>query len=415
MALTKNTHSIASYDNAPFFEKALRHAVQKNYIDQDRIDEIINDATTGSIQIAEYFGESIHLRKSLEASMKRMVRLVSIYLEDATDGELDKAAQLLKEKPFRTLSRSGSQMLKVLYSLPEDDHFGSPRLDSERDFLKRCLTNGMTVTKYRETLKECGRFKRNINLATLLLQKMGSSINKLNEMHASAEHVIRTSLLTLAYGTKKLVVNKSRFPDEAGLFEIFNSIRKEFGVLGDVTCSSKFIDDIPAEFQIYAREILERIKNEDIPRIVNQSIILESVLYELKGNKYFYLYDQLNDVSRLDKILETKWFELTGGRDDDSLLLTLFLCAASGLDHKTTLRVTEAKSAVLNIRENGLLQNEVLNLIKTAPYDEIDQLTSLWGDFIDEALPYLLDISDIKLDQVITYLVEHCNIQKTKK
>ena len=57
----------------------------------------------------------------------------------------------------------------------------------------------------------------------------------------------------------------------------------------------------------------------------------------------------------------------------------------------------------------------MLNLIKTAPYDEIDQLTSLWGDFIDEALPYLLDISDIKLDQVITYLVEHCNIQKTKK
>jgi hypothetical protein len=415
MAITKITNSISSYDDAPFFEKVLKHAVQNNFIDQNRIDEIINDASTGSLQIAEYFGESIYLRRSLEASMKRMVSLVSLYLEDITNSELDKAARLLNEKPFRTLSRSGSQMLKKLYSLPEDDHFGSPRLDSEHDFLKRCLTNGLTVAKYRETLKDCERFKRNINLATLLVRKIGSTSNKLNEMHASAEHVIRTSLLTLAYGTKKMMVNKTRFPDEVGLFEIFNSIRKEFGVLGDVTCSRKFIDDLPIEFQVYTKEILENIENDDIPRIVNQSIKLELVLKELKGSKYYYLYDPLNDVSRFDKTLESDWFKLTGGIDEDTLLLTIFLCVASGIEQKTTLKVIEAKKAVLNIRENGLLQNEVLNLIKTAPHDERDQLTSLWSDFIDEASQYLFDNSDKKLDEVIMYLIERCNIKQTKR
>lgn len=91
MALTQNTHSVAAYDNAPFFEKVLKHAVQNNFIDQPRLAEIINDAATGSLQIAEYFDESTHLRKNLEVSMKRMVSLVSLHLEDTTDGELDKA------------------------------------------------------------------------------------------------------------------------------------------------------------------------------------------------------------------------------------------------------------------------------------------------------------------------------------
>ncbi|MES2580206.1 MAG: hypothetical protein V4552_06615 [Pseudomonadota bacterium] len=415
MALIQNTHSVSAYDNAPFFEKALKHAVQNNFIDQARLAEMINDAATGSLQIAEYFDESTHLRQNLEASMRRMVSLVSLYLEDTTGGELDKAAQLLKDKPFRALSRGGSQMLKALYSMPEDEHFGSSRFDTEREFLKKGLSKELSVTKFRQTFKDCERFKRNINLATLLVERLGSSSNELNEMFASAEPVIRTSLLSLAYGAKKVTANKSRFPDEAALFEIFTSIRKEWALLGDVTYSSKFIDDLPAELQVYAKEILESIQNEDIPKIVNQSITLESVLNDFKDSRYFYIQGQLNELSRFDKMLAADWFSLTGGNNEDSLLLTLFLCASAGVNHKTHLKATEAKKAVLNIRENGLLQNEVLNLIKTAPHDEMDQLMSLWDDFVDDASPYLLDSSDENLHEVMMYLAEHCNIQKPKK
>lgn len=420
MAHTQNTHSVAAYDNAPFFEKALKHAVQNNFIDQARLAEIINDAATGSLQIAEYFDESTHLRKNLEVSMKRMVSLVSLYLEDTTDGELDKAAQLLKDKPFRTLSRGGSQMLKALYSMPEDEHFGSSRLDSEREFLKKCLSKELSVAKYRQTFKDCERYRSHLNLATLLVRKLGTTTSELDEMHASTQHVIRTALLSLAYGAKKANANKPKFPDEAALFEIFTSIRKEWALLGDVTYSSKFMEDVPAEYQVYTKSILQSIQSEDIPKIVNQAISLESVLNDLKHSKYYYLHDQLNELSRFDKALSADWFALTGGidasgGDEDSLLLTLFLCVAGGVNRKTTLKVFEAKKAVLNIRENGLLQNEVLNLIKTAPHDDIDQLTSLWDEFIDEASPYLLDSSDENLHEVIMYLTERCNIQKPKK
>ncbi len=417
---TQHTHSVAAYDNAPFFEKVLKHAVQNNFIDQARLAEMINDAATGSLQIAEYFDESTHLRQNLEVSMRRMVSLVSLYLEDTTDGELDKAAQLLKDKPFRALSRGGSQMLKALYSMPEDEHFGSSRLDSEREFLKKCLSKELSVAKYRQSFKDCERYKNQINLATLLVKKLGATASELNDMHASSQHVIRTSLLSLAYGAKKAMANKNKFPDEATLLEIFTSMRKEWALLGDVTSSSKFIEDVPIELQANIKATLQSIQNEDIPKIVNQSINLELVLNDLKHSKYFYLYDQLNEVSRFDKALAADWFSLigntdAGSTDEDSLLLTLFLCVAAGVSHKTTLKVFEAKKAVLNIRENGLLQNEVLNLIKTAPQDDINQLMSLWDEFIDEASPYLLDSSDENLHEVMSYLTDRCNIQKTKK
>jgi hypothetical protein len=343
MISTKNIQSVAAYDNAPFFEKALKYAIQHSIIDQVRIAEIISDAATGSIQIAEYFGESSHLRKSLETSKQHMVSLVSLYLEASTGGELNKAALLLKEKPFRALSRGGSQMLKTLYSLPEDNHFGSPRLDSEREFLKRSLNNGLSVTKYEQSFKACERFKRDIDFATLLAKKIGVPINQLNEHHVSAEQVIRTLLLSLAYGAKKIVSNKTAFPDEVSLFEIFKSIRKEFVFLGDVTCSTKFIDEIPAEFQSYATEALLNIKNEDIPKVVNQSLTLESIFNELKDRQYFYLHDELNEVSRFDKGLSAEWFLLTGGTEDDALLLTLFLCAAAGINQETMLKASDAK------------------------------------------------------------------------
>lgn len=415
MTLTEDNQSLAHYDNAPFFDRALKYAVQHKLIDQAKIDEIINDAATGTIQIAEYFGASSHLRQNLEEASVWMASLVSLHLEDATNGQLDQAAQMIKEKSFRTLSRGGSQMLKALYALPEDNHFGSPRFDSESEYLKKCLNSNMTVAKYRQTFKDHERFKLELGFAHWLVKKIGAPISVFNDLHASAEHVIRTSLLFLAYGAKKVGVNKAGYPDENGLFEIFTSMRKEWGFLGDVTCSKKFLEDVPEDFLPVALQTLLNIQNEDIPKIVNQSIPLATIFADLKVCQYFFLFDPLNDVSLFDKKLAEEWFSLTGGTEDDALLLTLFLCAASGLPPKTSLMVGDAKKAVLSIRENGLLEKEVSKLIKKAPHDEVDQLSALWGDFIEDARSYLLDESDDKLSQVISYLMDHCNIHKPKK
>jgi hypothetical protein len=159
-----------------------------------------------------------------------------------------------------------------------------------------------------------------------------------------------------------------------------------------------------------ALQTLASIQQEDIPKIVSPSVPLASIFADLKVRQYFFLFDPMNDVSQFDKKLAEEWFVLTNGTEDDALLLSLFISAAAGLKLKTSLTVAEVKKAVLNIRENGLLEKEVIKLIKKAPHDEQEQLQSLWSEFIEDASLYLLDESDENLSEAVAYLKDHCNI-----
>jgi len=415
MVSNATMQSIAAYDNAPFFERALKLAVQQQMIDDDGINAIINDAATGAIQIAEYFGEAVHLRHNLEQSKNRMVSLISLYLEQTTHGDPLKAAQLIKDKSLRSLSRGGAQMLKALYALPEDDYFGAKRLGSESEFLQDCLSKGMSLAKYTQAVSAGEQFKLAIDFAGYLLKKTGVSVRPFSDLHASAQHVVRTSLLSLAFGAKKVSAQSAAFPDETALFEIFSAIRKEWSFLGDVTSSKKFVDDLPAEFSDYARQILDSIETEDIAQIVSPKQTLETVFNKLKLSRYFFLYDPLHAMSRFDQAQAEDWYALTAGSDDDSVLLTLFLTVAAGMPAKATLTTVSAKKAVQAIRANGLLHKAVSALISKAPHDETEQLSALWQDFVEEAEPFLLDKSDEKCEQVLSYLKDHCHIKSVKK
>ena len=416
----ENNQSLVFYDNAPFFDRVLKHAVQNKLIDQAKIDEMINDAATGTIQIAEYFGATAHLRENLQQASVWMASLVSLHLENASNGDLQLAAQMIKEKSFRTLSRGGSQMLKALYALPEDDHFGALRFDTESDFLKRCLSSHMTLAKYRQAMVMHSQFKLELALANYLLKKMATPSRAFNDLHAPAKHVLRSAVLFMAYGAKKIATGKlatgklgagkAGFPDENALFEIFTAMRKEWSFLGDVSCSKKFLEEIPEDYLPLALQTLASIQQEDIPKIVSPSVPLASIFADLKVRQYFFLFDPMNDVSQFDKKLAEEWFVLTNGTEDDALLLSLFISAVAGLKLKTSLTVTEVKKAVLNIRENGLLEKEVIKLIKKAPHDEQEQLQSLWSEFIEDASLYLLDESDENLSEAVAYLKDHCNI-----
>ncbi len=408
--MPSNKQSLSAYENGPYLEKALRYGVQHQVLNQEGLAAIINDAATGSMQIAEYFGNSSHLRQHLENAKNKMVSLVSLYLEHTCDGDLFQASQLLKDKPFRALSRGGSQMLKTLYALPEENYFGSPRLESEAEFLKKQLTKGVTVAKYRKHLKDGSLTKLKFNFATWLLKQMGVNISAFSELHAPVEHVIRTCILLLAYGAKKTVSKGANYPDESALFEIFTAIRKEWGFLGDVTSSKKFLTDIPPEFNEYALQTLVSIEEDDIPKIVNVSIALQATFDQLKVTQYFFLYNPMDAVSKFDQMQADAWFTMTGGNEDDAALLTIMLCSAAGMKPKASLKASEAKKAVLAIRMHGILEEEVLKIINQAPHDEIDQLTALWQDFIEEAKPYFQDKSDDKLVQVLSCVTHHCHI-----
>ena len=143
---------------------------------------------------------------------------------------------------------------------------------------------------------------------------------------------------------------------------------------------------------------------------MNASIALQPTFDQLKVAQYFFLYNPRDAVSKFDQMQAEEWFTMTGGNEDDAALLTKMICIAAGIKPKSSLKVSEAKKALLAIRSQGLLEAKVLKLIDQAPHDEIDQLTALWQDFIEEAKPYFQDKSDDQLVQALSFLAHHCQI-----
>ncbi len=109
---------LATVDDRPYFDKVLRFGVENAVISGERFRQILADGAKGIVQIANFFGTA-HLRTDLEIARERMVNLLSLYLEDVSDGDLLAAALSLKEKSLLSHSKGGSDMLRRLSALPQ--------------------------------------------------------------------------------------------------------------------------------------------------------------------------------------------------------------------------------------------------------------------------------------------------------
>ena len=107
------SQSVSLFDARPFFEKALAYGVQHGIIDQAKRDAICQDAPKGMVQIARYFGTEF-LRPELEKSRDRIVNLVSLYLESTSGGDLQLAAESLRD--FRPDSPTSPTVLGFMWN-----------------------------------------------------------------------------------------------------------------------------------------------------------------------------------------------------------------------------------------------------------------------------------------------------------
>jgi hypothetical protein len=113
-----SNNAVAAFDARPFFDKALHYGVKQGVITPARLLLIQEDFAKGIVQIAHFFGTA-HLRPELELALRRMANLISLYLEDMSDGDLQLAAISLRDKTFLSHSKGGSEMLKRLQTLPD--------------------------------------------------------------------------------------------------------------------------------------------------------------------------------------------------------------------------------------------------------------------------------------------------------
>ena len=97
-------NQLTIHNHQPFFEQALQHGVLSGIITRERVQEIINEAPQGIVQIAGVFGNK-NLRPSIEEARIRIVNLVSLYLQATCEGDLDRAALSLQNQSILAHSR----------------------------------------------------------------------------------------------------------------------------------------------------------------------------------------------------------------------------------------------------------------------------------------------------------------------
>ena len=191
--MTTATHRLATVDRRPYFEKALTHGVSQRLIDPIKCDTIVADGAKGTVQVAQYFGTS-HLFASLDNARKRIVHLVSLYLEHQCGEDLAKAAQSLQENSFLSHSRGGNDLLKALHAMPESAVFdGGAQGQALKEFQdERTLAKPMSHAAYRKELARRDLNQRMLAAASWFAQDMRVSASALDSV--AAEAVIRTAL-----------------------------------------------------------------------------------------------------------------------------------------------------------------------------------------------------------------------------
>nr|WP_315426230.1 hypothetical protein [uncultured Albidiferax sp.] len=399
--------SISIYDHRPFFEKALRFGLHNGLIDDAKLEAIRTDAPKGMVQIARYFGTEF-LRPELEKSRERIVNLVSLHLEQDTGGDLHAAAELLRENSFLSRSKAGSEMLKALLAMPDNTHFSMQESGEFRDEMIPVLARWTlkTLPEYQQELAKRSEIETRIEAAFWCAQKLGVARRELQTADTDSEAVIRTALLAQAAG-RSLMPNWAQFETAVTLLRK----RAEAGKPVQLTLPK----GVPAEFTPVLQATLEVMREHDLPKILDASVKPRKLFIQSLAfmGRYFWLDEGVDDISELDRAISDQWLKVTQRHTDDSSLITLFLCIATGAARKTTLTEAAAASIVRKIRKGGFHPQQASDFIREyAPHEHHADYQTLWQNFVEETQRDLLDERDTRLVEAMGALKLHCNLVK---
>ncbi len=397
------TQSIAIFDNRPFFEKALAYGVQHGILDQAKLDAIQTDAPKGMVQIARYFGSEF-LRPELEKAKDRIVNLVSLTLEIQSNGDLRKAAEHLREHSFMSRSKAASDMLKALITMPQSTHFGMNEHGgfSDKHIPQLAKWSLCNLADYQAELTKRQQVAHVIDSAIWIADQLGLHADELEEAGCDAEAVIRTALLATAAKHKEM-------PDWVAFQKIIATLRKPSATKAINLAAPQ---NLPAEFKAAVEHVRQSVE-ADLPKILDAKLTPQKLFNQTPAfvGRYFWVEDGLSEVDHFDRQTSAAWSKATGGHSDDSSLLTLFLCIATGSAGKTLLTEKTAATLIRKIRKSGVKPELATEFIQAnAPAEHQDDYIDMWESFIDDALATLESDHDYKLHDALALLRRECNV-----
>ncbi|PQA84100.1 hypothetical protein C5F52_06580 [Limnohabitans sp. TS-CS-82] len=399
------TQSVALFDDRPFFEKAVAYGVQHGVLDQAKLDAIQTDAPKGMVQIARYFGSEF-LRPELEKAKDRIVNMVSLTLQIHSGGDLRKAAVHLREHSFMSRSKAASDMLKALIVMPQNTHFGMNEHGgfSDKHIPQLAKWSLCNLAEYQAELAKRQQVAHVIDAAIWMADELGLHADDLEEAGCDAEAVIRTALLAAATKHKEM-------PDWVVFQKIIATLRKPSATKAINLAAPK---NLPAEFKAAVEQVRESVE-ADLTKILDSAITCQKLFNQTPAfvGRYFWVEDGLSEVDHFDRQTSAAWTKATGGHSDDSSLLTLFLCIATGSTGKTLLTEKTAATLIRKIRKSGLKTELATEFIQAnAPAEHQDDYIDMWESFIDDALVTLESDHDYKLHDALSLLRRECNVSE---
>ena len=413
--------SLSLYDSRPFFEKVLQYGVQHGIIPLAKLDAINLEAPKGMVQIARYFG-SEYLRPEIEQAKLRIVNLVSLYLEHSTGGNVQLAAESLRDNSFLSHSKGGSTLLKDLITLPQNSHFGMNERTEFTDEHIPVLAKWTlrTLPEFQAELGKRQKVAAIVDAAIHLAEQLGFDEEQLEEAGMDAEAVIRTALLTLAAKNKKL-------PDWAGFERLVGNLRKKSAA--EVKKSLVLPKNLPDAFTEVV-DIVRKSVIADLPKLLDPDLPARKLFNQTPAfmGRYFWVEDALSEVDTYEREVDDKhaariaqssktWQKATQGHSDDSSLLTLFLTIAAGASPKSLLTEKSATALIKKIRRNdgkgGLNAELPITYIRDhAPAAYQTDFCEMWQAFIADAQSTLKSDFDYNLHDALALLRLQCNVEQ---
>ncbi len=413
--------TVSLFDARSFFEKALVHGVQHGIIPPEKIEAMNTDAPKGMVQIARYFGSEF-LRPELEKAKDRMLNLVSLYLEHSTGGDLQRAAESLRDHSFLSRSKGGSDMLKALIAMPQTSHFGmNERGGFTNDHIPQLAKWALRpLTDYQLELAQRSQVAVVMEAAIWLADTLGLDESELAEAGKDAEAVIRTALLVstvkltdmpdwVAFEKTVLALRKKYAPTLPGRVKATKATKAAPPPAGPLIALPKHL---PERFRPVVEAMRQSVLS-DLPKILDTTVPARKLFSHTPAfmDRYFWIEDMVSEVDHFHRTASSAWQKATGGHQDDGSLLTLFLCVAAGATPKTALTERSAKALVRKIRKTGIQPESVGPYIQShAPEAHQDDYTNLWNHFIEEALPTLQTDHDHALTDAMALLRRECHV-----
>ncbi|MBT9567310.1 MAG: hypothetical protein IV085_03325 [Thiobacillus sp.] len=400
-------HSLATFDDRPYFDKALHYAVKQNTLSSDRLETLKAEFAKGIVQIANYFGTA-YLRPDLELATRRMVNLVSLSLHDQFGNDIQGAAMALRDKTLLSHSKAGSDMLKRLNALPDNTLVMSFPVspESQRAYLdEMTAADTISLEDYRAELAVRQENQNVIDFAYWLAKTMGVDRHDVDD----SDSLIRTAMLVLFVDEAEL-----KIPTRTGFVSVFKAAKNSKNRLNDSRLN-RLLKEAPTEFRRLAQAAMARFIEKDLPHLRKSSTTADKLLYGQDSAAYFVRESLDEDGREYDRLVAKEWDHITqGNADDPAVVATMFLLIATGHAPKPSLLLREAKATISRFRTHGFDSDAVMNFVaEYAPESQREDLQRFWReDLKRDAEEQMSDTDpnwpDTHMERALDYLRKTC-------